>query len=216
MTHFSKTLAERTRANHSESEGASFMADLMRGTGTLDDYTALSSQHYFIYEAIEESVSLWLSDPVAGTFFDEALTRLPAIRSDLRFLIGDDWRSRIAPLPTTDAYTARIREVGRSWAGGLIAHHYTRYLGDLSGGQFIARLIARHYGLSGDGLAFYDFPGILEVEAFKDDYRAKLDTAQWDAAERERILDEVVRAYRFNTDVFDDLARAKAAAATAG
>ena len=35
-------------------------------------------------------------------------------------------------------------------------------------------------------------------------------SAPWDAAERERVIDEVLLAYRFNTEVFADLAAAKA------
>lgn len=31
----------------------------------------------------------------------------------------------------------------------------------------------------------------------------------WDAAERERVIDEVLLAYRFNTELFADLAAAK-------
>ena len=41
-------------------------------------------------------------------------------------------------------------------------------------------------------------------------YREQLDAAPWDAAEQERIIDEVLVAYRFNTDLFTDLAAAKA------
>jgi heme oxygenase len=36
-----------------------------------------------------------------------------------------------------------------------------------------------------------------------------LDAAPWDSAEQERVIDEVLRAYRFNTELFEDLARAK-------
>ena len=44
---------------------------------------------------------------------------------------------------------------------------------------------------------------------FKEVYREQLDAAPWDAAEQERVIDEVLLAYRFNTELFEDLARAK-------
>ncbi len=50
---FSQALRERTWTGHGDSEGASFMRDLMEGRGTRDDYIALVAQHYFIYEALE-------------------------------------------------------------------------------------------------------------------------------------------------------------------
>jgi heme oxygenase (biliverdin-producing, ferredoxin) len=107
----------------------------------------------------------------------------------------------------------RIYEfVAQLWAGGFVAHHYTRYLGDLSGGQAIRRLMQRHFGFETNGVGFYLFEQIADPKTFKDTYREQLDTAGWDESERERVIDEVLAAYRLNTELFDDLAQAKAAA----
>ncbi len=209
---FSQALRERTRGVHQESEGAVFMQDLMSGSGSRDDYIALLSQHYFIYEALEEAADRMGGDPVASLFITPALTRLPAIEADLEFLIGDDWRERIAPLPSTVRYTARIREVGSTWPGGFVAHHYTRYLGDLSGGQIIRTLLQRAYGFETNGVGFYLFADIAKPKLFKDTYRSQLDAVDWTEEERDRVIDEVGLAFRFNTELFDDLAVAKAAA----
>jgi heme oxygenase len=103
--------------------------------------------------------------------------------------------------------------VGATWPGGFVAHHYTRYLGDLSGGLFIGKLMARQFGFETNGIGFYLFDEIADPAAFKDVYREQLDAVAWDAAERERVIDEVLAAYQFNTDLFVDLATAKAAAA---
>jgi len=210
---FSTALRERSRSAHSGSEHAGFMDDLMRGRGTRDDYISLVAQHWFIYEALETAAATMRDDPIAAPFISDKLTRLPAIEADLAFLIGDDWRERIEPLPTTRRYVQRIREVGASWPGGFVAHHYTRYLGDLSGGLFIGKLMARQFGFETNGIGFYLFEEIADPAAFKDVYREQLDAVAWDAAERERVIDEVLAAYQFNTDLFVDLADAKAAAA---
>lgn len=210
---FSQALRERTRSGHSSSESADFMSDLMTGRGTRDDYVALVAQHYFIYDAIESAAQRFADDPVASRFITPQLTRLPAIELDLEFLIGDQWRSAIAPLPTTERYVARIREIeAEHWAGGFVAHHYTRYLGDLSGGQAIRTLMQRQFGFETNGVGFYFFDQIAQPREFKETYRAQLDAAGWDAAESDRVIDEVMRAYAFNTELFVDLARAKAAA----
>jgi heme oxygenase len=150
---------------------------------------------------------------VASRFITPQLTRLPAIEADLEFLLGDDWRELVAPLPTTARYVARIDQVAHEgWAGGFIAHHYTRYLGDLSGGQAIRTLMQRQFGFETNGVGFYFFDQIANPREFKETYRDELDATGWDAAERERVIDEVVLAYSFNTELFADLARAKAAA----
>lgn len=208
---FSTALRERSSTAHSSSEHAGFMADLMKGEGSRDDYIALVAQHWFIYEALEGAADRLQGDPVASVFITEKLTRLPALEADLEFLLGADWRDQIEPLPTTRRYVARIEEVGATWPGGFVAHHYTRYLGDLSGGQFIGRLMARRFGFETNGIGFYIFAEIADPKAFKDVYRDQLDAAPWDAAEQDRVIDEVLLAYRFNTELFEDLAAAKAA-----
>ena len=210
---FSQALRERTRGGHSASEGANFMDDLMKGNGSREDYIALVAQHYFIYEALETAALTFANDAEAGAFISPQLTRLPALRADLAFLIGDDWLSAIAPLPTTERYVARIHEVAaEGWAGGFIAHHYTRYLGDLSGGQIIRTLMQRQFGFETNGVGFYLFDEIAKPKEFKDTYREQLDAVAWSSEERDRVIDEVMLAYGFNTDLFSDLAAAKAAA----
>lgn len=210
---FSAALRERSSGAHSGSEGAGFMSDLIKGEGTRDDYIALVTQHWFIYEALESAAERMRRDPVAAVFISERLTRLPALAADLEFLVGPDWRERIEPLPTTRRYVDRINQVGATWPGGFVAHHYTRYLGDLSGGLFIGKLMQRRFGFDTNGIGFYIFADIADPKEFKEHYRVQLDSAPWDEAEKERVIDEVLLAYRFNTELFEDLARAKAEAA---
>jgi heme oxygenase len=210
---FSQALRERTWSNHGDSEGATFMHDLMTGKGTREDYIALVAQHYFIYEALEAAAARFVDDTTAAPFITPQLTRLPAIEADLAFLIGEQRRDEISPQPTTVRYVERINEIAdERWAGGFIAHHYTRYLGDLSGGQAIRKLMQRQFGFETNGVGFYLFDQIADPKSFKETYRDQLDAVTWDAAERERVIDEVVAAYRFNTELFVDLSAAKAAA----
>lgn len=211
---FSQALRERTWNSHSDSEHAGFMADLMKGAGTREDYVALVVQHYFIYEALESAEKTFAQDAVVTPFSTPRLTRLPALEADLEFLLGADWREQITPLPTTVEYVNRIREIeAERWAGGFIAHHYTRYLGDLSGGQFIGRVMQRRFGFETNGVGFYIFDDIADPTEFKNVYREQLDQVAWSDEERDRVIDEVLRAYQFNTDLFGDLSKAKAAAA---
>ena len=212
---FSRVIRETSWSDHSDSEGATFMEDIMRGRGSKQDYIDLVAQHYFMYDALEAAAEQVAGEAAFAGFHLPALVRMPALEADLAYLIGDDWRERISATPATAAYAARIREVAAAgWVPGVVAHHYTRYLGDLSGGQMIAKLVAKQHEFSNEGIAFYDFTGLGSIAGFKNEYRAALDRlgAELDDAERTRMLDEVRAAYGFNSAVFADLGRQKAAA----
>lgn len=212
---FSRIIRETSWSDHSDSEGAGFMDDIIKGRGTRQDYVDLVAQHFFMYEALEAAAAQLAADPAFADFHPAALVRMASVQSDLAYLIGDDWRERIVATPATEAYAARIREIAdEKWLPGIVAHHYTRYLGDLSGGQMIAKLVAKQHDLADGGIEFYNFTDLGPIPAFKNTYRAGLDRlgASMDDAERERFLEEVRIAYGFNTAVFVDLSRQKALA----
>jgi len=128
------------------------------------------------------------------------------------------WRSA-APLdsPAAAMYAERVRAVSLesiggavAWAPLFVAHHYTRYLGDLSGGQVMARILARH-GYGADELGFYRFdalPGKDGGAAYKDAYRRKLDALGegLTVQQRRRLLDEVNVAFALNEQIFEECA----------
>ncbi|MBL3680290.1 DUF2470 domain-containing protein [Leucobacter chromiireducens subsp. solipictus] len=210
---FSSVIRESSWGDHSDSEGATFMEDIMRGVGTKQDYIDLVAQHYFMYEALEVAAEQLSADPVLAAFHPAGLIRMPALEADLAYLLGDDWKTQITPVPATAAYAERIRDIAaEGWVPGIVAHHYTRYLGDLSGGQMIAKRVAKQHGFDGDGIGFYNFDGLGPLGAFKNAYRAELDALgeRLDDAEQQRMLEEVRAAYGFNTAVFVDLGAAKA------
>ena len=102
---------------------------IMRMRATREEYTDLVVQHFYMYEALEEAAKTLLGDPRYAGLHPEALVREQTLETDLEFLLGENWRDQITPLPATQAYADRIREVAtEGWIPGLIAHHYTRYL----------------------------------------------------------------------------------------
>ncbi|GAB3997924.1 hypothetical protein GCM10029992_22280 [Glycomyces albus] len=172
----------------------------------LSDYARWHAQQYFVYEAIESAGEQWRGDPVAGPFVFDELLRLDAIAADLEFLIGPGWRAVIDPLPSTRRYVERVAEVAASWAGGYIAHSYTRYLGDLSGGQAFGKAARKSFGFDGPGAGFYEFGSILDPKRFKEVYRSRLDALELAESERRRLIDEVLIAYDHNGAVLSELA----------
>ena len=203
---FSTTLRESTRDVHERAHHSEFMDALFDGELTLAGYARLAAQYHFVYQAIEEAGDALRGDPVAAPFVFEELRRGPALEADLAFLLGEDWAAQLEPVPATEAYVRRIRAVAADWPGGYVAHHYTRYLGDLAGGQAVRSLLKRHYGVEGPGALFYSFD-IANVPAFRKRYRAELDAAPWDEAEQRRIVTETRVAFECNIAVLADLAR---------
>src|SRR5699024_2558591 len=111
------------------------------------------------------------NDATIAPFLHDGLLRHAALEADLVSLVGETWREEHPPVPATDRYVARLQEVGTDWPGGHIAHHYTRYMGDLSGGQIIGRRAAATYGLEekvNDNFARFDQIG--DLDRFKDSY----------------------------------------------
>nr|BFE57383.1 biliverdin-producing heme oxygenase [Dactylosporangium thailandense] len=206
---FSAVVRRSTEGRHREAERAAFLGDLVRGRLPLAAYTAMVAQHLHIYAVLESAATVMRDDPVAAAFIHDGLTRRPALEADLHALLGDGWRDRTPASPATQRYTARLREVCFDWPGGFVAHHYTRYLGDLSGGQYIAAAVRAGYGTT--ATSFYAFDGLGQPAAFKTSYRAALDAAPWTAAERTRIVEEIHIAYELNIAVLVDLGREYAA-----
>lgn len=203
---FSATLRASTLEVHDRANYSAYMRALLGGELTQEGYTRLAIQYYFVYRAIEAASDAMVDHPVGGRFVFDELRRLPNLERDLAHLVGPDWRSTIEPLPSTAAYAERVREAS-AWAGGYVAHHYTRYLGDIAGGQVIRRLLEKKYDVGEAGALFYHFDEIGSAPRFRDRYRALLDAAPWDEAERARVIDEALVAFECNVAVFDELAR---------
>ncbi|MFF4757336.1 heme oxygenase (biliverdin-producing) [Streptomyces sp. NPDC001292] len=207
MDSFSALIRTASHEQHAEAETSTFMSDLLGGRLGVDAYARYTEQLWFVYEALEDGAGRLASDPVAGPFVRPELFRLAALERDLAHLRGASWRSGLNALPATEAYAARVRECAEQWAAGYIAHHYTRCLGDLSGGQIIRDKAEKTWGFTkkGDGVRFYVFEEIPNPAAFKRSYRELLDTVDVDDLERQRIVTECKRAFTLNTAVFHAL-----------
>ncbi|SJN09517.1 Heme oxygenase [Leucobacter sp. 7(1)] len=182
----------------------------LRGGLNRAGIAAQAAHHFLMYEALEAATSAQIEQQ--GTDFAFAmpeLRRLPALRADLAHWIGPDWerevRGRYAT-PGIEAYAARLREVAPISLPHFIAHHYTRYLADLSGGLMIVKMFRDSYGITGeDGVRFYAFPGIPDPRAFKNTYRELLDAQPVTDADRALIAAEVQLAYDLNNAAGADL-----------
>lgn len=202
-TPLSMRLREGTKAAHRLAETTPFIKEFFAGRLTPEAYRLFLVQLLHIYTALETHQDAHREHAVLGQVYFPELHRAPALVEDLRHFYGDEsWRA-LAPLPATTRYVERVDALAGQRIGDLVAHHYTRYLGDLSGGQVLRRIVAKMFKLDhGAGLAFYDFPGIANHVQFKDEYRARLDALPLDEAASLALVDEANRAFELNRDVF--------------
>lgn len=200
-------LREGTRAEHDHAEHSPFVTALVAGELPVLAYADLAAQHHAIYSALEaagESLRLAGQD---GALVRPELLRGAALERDLAHLVGPAWRETVRLHPATLRYATRLAQSSTDIAR-YAAHAYTRYLGDLSGGQIIKRMLERHHGLGPEGVEFYTFTAIAKIKPFKDAYRATLDALPLDEASRARAVAEAGAAFRLNSELFADLAEA--------
>lgn len=199
---FSQALREASWSLHGSAQHSPYMSDLFAGTLDPQRYIRMVGQHYAIYRALERAAVPMRDDPVAKPFVRDELARVPALFADLYTFGGADWESLIEPIDITQKYCEQIESASRGWAGGFIAHHYVRYLGDLSGGLDIRDRVLQTLGFGRDsGAAFYYFDGITDPDGFKREYRELLNQAPWDTEEQQRIIAEILHAYEINTEL---------------
>lgn len=84
----------------------------------------------------------------------------------------------------------------------LVAHAYTRYLGDLSGGQVLGKITQKSLGLSGrEGLSFFSFPRVSSANRFKQLYRGRMNSVELTESQRSAVLREAEDAFQLNIQV---------------
>lgn len=206
-TNLAQELHDATAMAHQHAENSTFIADLIAGKRSAADFIRLQEQAWLFYTALEAAtarVRATTVDPVVRDLLDERLARVAYLEQDLNVLHGTEaWKSRVVALPATERYIRRLEALESPAA--LIAHHYVRYLGDLSGGQVIATMMRRHYDIPAEALSFYDFTELGKLKPYKDRYRALLNELRFDADARATALSEAEEAFVLNSLVFADL-----------
>ncbi len=132
---------------------------------------------------------------------EAGLDRHAELARDLERLVGNDWESRLPLLGEGARYAERVEAAAEGSGALLIAHAYTRYLGDLGGGPLLKRHLGRALGLDSSCLSFYDFPEVGDLRAFARWYRVALDDAGSYLGEEDLIVEEGVAAFRLNIDL---------------
>lgn len=173
-------LKELTKEQHTTAERQAFVKVLMSGNIHPDFYaTYLWNQHkkYDLIEALATAQGLFVGLPI------DIRRKLP-IEQDFLEL----WKREEAPviLPSTEEYMMHMKDKLTD-IDAIMAHIYVLHMGDLSGGQMIARKIP------GEG-RMYKFEG--DIAATKEAIRAKT---------HDGMADEARKCFEFSTKLFQEL-----------
>lgn len=191
----SALLRTRTATAHDQAEHAPFLLALAQGRATRAGLVGLLQRLLPVYDALETTAERFRDDRDVEPLLVPGLERADRLRADLDALGAVAMTTSAA----STAYAARVRAAAED-APRYVGHHYTRYLGDLSGGQVVGRAVEQSLGLR---LAFFSFD--LRGPAVKRDYRAHLDSIAWSPEEAERATDEAGVAFRLNTALAAEL-----------
>ncbi|AFY72527.1 heme oxygenase [Synechococcus sp. PCC 7502] len=199
-------LRDGTAKSHSMAEGADFIKCFLQGVIDKESYRKLAANFYFVYTALEAELTRHKDHPVLSSLYTPDLWREKSLEQDLAYYYGTDWRNLAQPSEACKKYVKHIQAVSNNTPELLAAHAYTRYMGDLSGGQILKKIAKQAMGLKdGNGTAFYEFPTIKNHGEYKKKYRALLDTLSVDDATQDKIVDEANYAFHLNMEMFQEL-----------
>jgi heme oxygenase len=142
-----------------------------------------------------------------------SLRRLEALEKDMEYFYGNDWKSCLEtqsyhPTKATQQYMKRIQELSgdSDQAYLLIAHQYTRYLGDLFGGQMMGNMATRSMKLpDGKGVAFYKFDSISNTNEFITNWYTLLNSLELTEKQKSDIVDEANLVFDLNIGILNEL-----------
>ena len=204
---FSLELKEGTSKSHNAAENTKFVSQFLKGVLNPEEYRKLITDFYYVYDIMEMRIQE-SKDPLVRVLqqWNVKLFRTSFLLRDLRYYYGPMFREMMIPSEACNTYCYRLNEVAEKDPYLLIAHHYTRYIGDLSGGKILKGIAEKALTPpKGEGLHFYNFPYIDDAKVFKQNYRAVLDGLELDEEQRNAIIVEANYAFRLNMYMFDEL-----------
>ncbi len=177
------------------------MQRLLAGRLSRDTYRALLGELLALYQALEAALQAQAGAPWLQGLDLDALSRAPALRADLAPAgpPGD-------PRPETQDYVERLEHLARRKDPALLGHVYTRYLGDLHGGQVLRRVVRRQH--PDQGTAFHDFGDDQRVQGLRRQLVQVLAAAPLSEPETASVVAEACWSFEQHQRLFDALVAA--------
>lgn len=202
----SHRLRAETQRAHRLTESTGFVRSILKGSVDLQSFRNMQAGLFLVYTAMEEEIARNARRPLIRAIDFPELRRTEALRSDLATLYAGDWRTGLTLTPARRRYVERIRWVGEHDPDLLVAHSYTRYLGDLSGGRVVEGIARRALHFEGrEGLRFFHFDGIPNKKAFKEEFRRRLDAMPLTVHRADALVAESIEVFDLNRAIFEEL-----------
>jgi heme oxygenase len=199
-------LRSGTQQSHAVIENVGFMKCFVKGVVDRDCFAKFLANLYCIYSELEATLESNLNNPLINTLYFPELNRKAALEKDLKFYYGNDWQSQVKPSPAAQICISRLRNISSTEPLLLLGHAYTRYMGDLSGGQMLQKVAQSALQLSGyEGTSFYNFEQIPDKTSFKEKYRQRLNSLPIDDATAQKIVTEANLAFQLNMQMVQEL-----------
>ncbi|KAI8983825.1 hypothetical protein BDB01DRAFT_790252 [Pilobolus umbonatus] len=212
-------MKEGTKGVHKAAETSEFIKRFLSGDITKNEYGRYINNLYFIYKKMESLLDQYKDDEVIKmVHFPAELNRENAILQDLEYYYGKDKIALVTSdaqiTPAVQQYLDALDAAVAKNPALLIAYSYSRYLGDLSGGQIMAKRLKKHVlGLTTEdvaweeynGVQFYNFEHIENHMEFKKLYRSRLDSAAVTQEVKDQIVHEAVVAFDLIIATFNEI-----------
>lgn len=185
-------MKDATRDMHQQVEQSSFMNNLQNGRVSPGAYTQYVVDLYQIYNVLENRICQLSSDPVLEGLMIPEMFRAQKLANDCRALRGN------LEKPSLSAFTY-AQHLTNIEPCRLIAHAYTRYLGDLFGGQTLRKYVEHSFGE--EAATFYDFSEVVSLynkrspQQFAFEYKATLDQIRLDYTQQNAVVEEASIAF---------------------
>lgn len=203
-----EALRKATRELHRRAERAGVIAELIAGRVRAPAYLLLAFNLLPIYRALEAALGDQASRPVLAELVRPELARARLLAGDVVILAERLPETPLRVLAESEAYRCRIETIAKSCPERLLAHAYVRYLGDLSGGQLLARRLARTPGIGPEATRFYEFSGVGDLSVAKIEYRRAIDRAGTRLLDPGGVVEEACEAFRLTIALSEAVAKA--------
>lgn len=187
-------IREATKSSHDASMQHPLMVAFMQGGIEPEAFYDYLGQLKRVYEILD----IWGQElPI----YDARLKRSEIIDQAL-----EDVVENVHCYKETDDYVGHILELlEANDSTAVLAHHYTRFMGDLAAGPMF-RFLSENVGVPEDRLEFYKFDDLGDLQEYRKTYGRQL-AELIPEEEYERFIGEVLLAFTYSEKLFNALSK---------
>lgn len=199
-------LRNETKIVHTKTENADFIKKLFKAEFTPEEYFCYLASLKEIYQTLEQALLKNKNQPYVEPIYFEELFRTQSLNEDL--VAWSEYKADLneSQLNAVKEYTTHLNKISEAAPHLLVSHAYVRYLGDLSGGQILHKILSAKVDKA-NGLNFYSFK-IDNTQKMKELYRSRLDQiGSLSEPKSCEILKEAQLAFHYNDMIFNTLSK---------